>query len=168
MQSFDIETTSDGKQEKLVAVNRTSLVVKGGRRFSFAALVVVGDGAGKIGVGYGKANEVPNAIQKASESGRRNTITIPLNGTTLHHEIVGRHGSTRVFMKPASDGTGIIAGSAARAVFEVMGIKNVLSKVIGSSNPMNVVKATINGLKQMKTPESVAEKRGKKVEEIVE
>lgn len=168
MQSFDIETTSDGKQEKLVAVNRTSKVVKGGRKFSFSAMIVVGDGHGKIGVGYGKANEVPNAIQKAAENGRRNTIIVSLNGTTLHHEIIGRHGSTRVFMKPASDGTGIIAGGPARAVFEVVGVKNVLSKVIGSSNPMNVVRATINGLQQMKTPETVAEKRGKTVEEIVE
>lgn len=168
MQSFDTDTTSDGKKEKLVAINRTSVVVKGGRRFSFAATVVVGDGHGKIGLGYGKANEVPNAINKASESGRRNTVTIPLNGTTLHHEVVGRHGSTRVFMKPASDGTGIIAGSAARAVFEMVGVQNVLSKVIGSSNPMNVVKATINGLRQIKTPEIIAEKRGKTVEEILE
>ncbi|MBA2654477.1 MAG: 30S ribosomal protein S5 [Gammaproteobacteria bacterium] len=156
------------KTDKLVYVNRTSKVVKGGRKFSFSAIVVVGDGNGEIGYGNGKANEVPAAIQKAMESARRNRVRIAMKGSTLQHEIIGRHGATKVFMKPASDGTGIIAGSAMRAVFEVMGIKNILSKVIGSSNPMNVVRATINGLTSMATPETIADKRGKTVEEIVE
>lgn len=156
------------KTDKLVYVNRTSKVVKGGRKFSFSAIVVVGDGSGEIGYGNGKANEVPAAIQKAMESARRNRVRIAMKGNTLQHEIIGRHGATKVFMKPASDGTGIIAGSAMRAVFEVMGIKNVLSKIIGSSNPMNVVRATINGLTSMSTPEAIAEKRRKTVEEIVE
>ncbi len=156
------------KTDKLVYVNRTSKVVKGGRKFSFSAIVVVGDGDGEIGYGSGKANEVPAAIQKAMESARRNRVRIIMKGSTLQHEVIGRHGSTRVFMKPASDGTGIIAGSAMRAVFEVMGVKNVLSKVIGSSNPMNVVRATVNGLVSMATPDSIAEKRGKTVEEILD
>lgn len=156
------------KTDKLVYVNRTSKVVKGGRKFSFSAIVVVGDGDGEIGYGCGKANEVPAAIQKAMESARRNRVKISMKGSTLQHQIIGRHGSTRVFMKPASEGTGIIAGSAMRAVFEVMGVKNVLSKIIGSSNPMNVVRATVDGLVKMATPESIAEKRGKTVEEILE
>lgn len=162
------ESNTIEKTDKLVYVNRTSKVVKGGRKFSFSAIVVVGDGNGEIGYGIGKANEVPAAIQKAMESARRNRVRIIMKGTTLQHQLIGRHGATKVFMKPASDGTGIIAGSAMRAVFEVMGIKNVLSKVIGSSNPMNVVRATINGLTNMSTPESIAEKRNKTVEEIVE
>jgi small subunit ribosomal protein S5 len=156
------------KSDKLVFVNRTSKVVKGGRKFSFSAIVVVGDFDGEIGFGTGKANEVPAAIQKAMESARRNRVRILLKGNTLQHEVIGRHGSTRVFMKPASEGTGIIAGSAMRAVFEVMGVKNVLSKVIGSSNPMNVVRATVEGLISMATPEAIAQKRGKTVEEILE
>lgn len=156
------------KTDKLVFVNRTSKVVKGGRKFSFSAIVVVGDFDGEIGFGTGKANEVPAAIQKAMESARRNRVRILLKGNTLQHEVIGRHGSTRVFMKPASEGTGIIAGSAMRAVFEVMGVKNVLSKVIGSSNPMNVVRATVEGLINMATPEAIAQKRGKTVEEILE
>lgn len=156
------------KNDKLVFVNRTSKVVKGGRKFSFSAIVVVGDFDGEIGYGTGKANEVPAAIQKAMESARRNRVRITLKGNTLQHEVIGRHGSTRVFMKPASEGTGIIAGSAMRAVFEVMGVKNVLSKVIGSSNPMNVVRATVEGLINMATPEAIASKRGKTVEEILE
>ncbi len=156
------------KTDKLVFVNRTSKVVKGGRKFSFSAIVVVGDYDGEIGYGTGKANEVPAAIQKAMESARRNRVRVLLKGNTLQHEVIGRHGSTRVFMKPASEGTGIIAGSAMRAVFEVMGVKNVLSKVIGSSNPMNVVRATVEGLINMATPEAIAQKRGKTVEEILE
>lgn len=156
------------KTDKLVYVNRTSKVVKGGRKFSFSAIVVVGDGEGEIGYGCGKANEVPEAIKKAMESARRNRVRINMKGNTLQHEVIGRHGATRVFMKPASQGTGIIAGSAMRAVFEVMGIKDILSKVIGSSNPMNVVRATVDGLVNMSTPESIARKRGKTVEEIME
>jgi small subunit ribosomal protein S5 len=156
------------KTDKLVFLNRTTKVVKGGRKFSFSAIVVVGDGEGEIGYGIGKAHEVPSAIQKAMESARKNRVHIIMNGSTLQHEIIGRHGATKVFMKPASEGTGIIAGSAMRAVFEVMGIKNILSKVIGSSNPMNVVRATINGLTSIATPEAIAQKRGKTVAEIAE
>lgn len=156
------------KTDKLVYVNRTSKVVKGGRKFNFSAIVVVGDGNGEIGYGCGKASEVPSAIQKAMESARRNRVRILMKNSTLQHEIIGRHGATKVFMKPASDGTGIIAGSTMRAVFEVMGIKNILSKVIGSSNPMNVVRATIDGLVNMSNPDSIALKRGKTVEEILE
>jgi small subunit ribosomal protein S5 len=164
----EIDSLTIEKTDKLVYVNRTSKVVKGGRKFSFSAIVVVGDGNGEIGYGCGKANEVPAAIQKAMESARRNRVRVPLKGSTMQHEIIGRHGATKVFMKPASEGTGIIAGSAMRAVFEVMGIKNILSKVIGSTNPMNVVRATVDGLVNMSTPESIAEKRGKTVEEILE
>lgn len=167
MASFDLSTKSDGLLEKLVAVNRNAKVVKGGRIFSFSAITVVGDGKGRIGVGRGKAREVSAAIQKAMESARRNMIRIELNGTTLHHEIISKHGASKVFMKPASQGTGIIAGGAMRAVFEVLGIQNVLSKTIGSSNPVNVVWATIKGLREMVSPALIAEKRGKKVEEIV-
>jgi small subunit ribosomal protein S5 len=156
------------RREKLVFINRTSKVVKGGRKFSFSAIVVVGDGEGEIGYGIGKANEVPAAIQKAMESARKNRVRILMKGATLQHQLVGRWGATKVFMKPASEGTGIIAGSAMRAVFEVMGVRNILSKVIGSSNPMNVVRATINGLVNMSSPEAIAEKRGKTVEEILE
>ncbi|GJM06322.1 MAG: 30S ribosomal protein S5 [marine bacterium B5-7] len=168
MASFDQSTKSDGFQEKLVRVNRVAKVVKGGRIFSFSALVVIGDGKGRLGMGFGKSREVPAAIQKALESARRNLVTINLKDTTLYHEIVGRHGATRVFMKPASEGTGIIAGGAMRAVFEVLGVQNVLAKCIGSSNPMNVVHATINGLQRMATPEAIAEKRGISVAKIYE
>lgn len=168
MATFDQSTKSDGFLEKLVGVDRHAKVVKGGRIFSFAALVVVGDGKGRIGIGRGSAREVPIAIQKAMERARRNMLHIELNGTTLYHEIVARHGSTKVFMKPASEGTGIIAGGGMRAVFEVLGVKNVLAKTIGSSNAMNVIKATLRGLSQMTSPEAVAEKRGKTVSEIYE
>ena len=153
--------------EKLVAMNRTAKVVKGGRKFRFSALVVVGDGNGRVGFGFGKANEVPVAIQKATDSAHRNVIRVDLKGQTLQHEIVVRHGASKVLMKPASEGTGIIAGNAMRAVFEVVGIKNVLAKCIGSSNPVNVVRATIKGLANMVTPESIAEKRGKTVHEVM-
>lgn len=166
--SFDIETTSDGIQEKLVTVNRVAKVVKGGRIFSFTALVVIGDGRGKLGVGYGKSREVPSAIQKAMENARRNMVQIELNGNTLQHSITARHGASKVLMKPASEGTGIIAGNAMRAVFEVMGVKNVLAKCLGSSNPVNVVRATVNGLLSMTSPAAIAEKRGKTVAQITE
>lgn len=166
--AYDNESTAVEKTDKLVYVNRTSKVVKGGRKFSFTAIVVVGDENGEIGYGAGKANEVPIAIQKAKESARKNRVRIALNDSTIQYEIRGRHGATEVFMKPASKGTGIIAGGPARAVFEVMGVKNILSKVIGSTNPMNVVRATINGLTSMSTPELIAEKRGKSVQEIME
>jgi len=165
--SYDESTNTDGYIEKLVCVDRHSKVVKGGRKFSFAATVVVGDGKGKVGVGRGKGPEVPGAIQKAMESARKNMVTVQLNGGTLFCEIEARHGASKIFMKPASEGTGIIAGGAMRAVFEVVGVHNVLAKSNGSTTPNNVILATINGLKAMATPEKVAEKRGKKVEELV-
>jgi small subunit ribosomal protein S5 len=167
--ALNIETapSSDGLQEKLVAVNRVAKVVKGGRQFGFTALTVVGDGAGRVGFGYGKAREVPAPIQKAMEKARRNLVRIPVSGVTLHYAIMGRHGSAKVFMQPASEGTGIIAGGAMRAVFEVVGIKDVLAKCVGSRNPINVVRATINTLRAMSAPETVASKRGKTVEQIL-
>ena len=167
MRNVGSDTTSDGIQEKLVAVRRTAKVVKGGRVFGFSALVVAGDGEGKVGFGLGKAKEVPVAIQKATENARRNMIQVQLKGSTVYHPIKATHVSTTVLMMPASEGTGIIAGSAMRAVFEVMGVENILSKCIGSTNPINVVYATLKGLQQMETPESMAAKRGKKIEEIV-
>lgn len=155
-------------QEKLVQVNRVAKVVKGGRIFGFTALTVVGDGKGKVGFGRGKAREVPVAIQKAMDSARKNMINVPLNGTTLQYPINARHGSANVYMQPASDGTGIIAGGAMRAVLEVAGVQNVLAKCYGSTNPVNVVRATFEGLKAMQAPEDIAAKRGKTVEDILE
>lgn len=157
---------SDGFQEKLVTVSRNAKVVKGGRIFGFSALTVVGDGNGRIGVGRGKAKEVPVAIQKAMESARRNLVRIELNGTTLFHPIKAQHGASKVIMLPASEGTGMIAGNAMRAVFEVLGVQNVLAKCIGSTNPVNVVYATIKGLQQMTSPENVAAKRGKSIAQV--
>lgn len=165
--SVELSTKGDGFQEKLVAVRRSATVVTGGRKFSFSALTVVGDGKGRIGIGRGKAREVPIAIQKAMENARRNLMRIELNGDTLYHPVESRHGASKVIMMPASEGTGIIAGSSMRAVFEVLGIHNVLAKCIGSTNPVNVVRATIKGLHQMSSPERVAAKRGKKVAEII-
>lgn len=162
-----VEDKNEGFQEKLVQVNRVAKVVKGGRIFAFTALTVVGDGAGKVGFGSGKAREVPVAIQKALEAARRNMIKVDLNGTTLQHAINAQHGASRVYMQPASDGTGIIAGGAMRAVLEVAGVQNVLAKCYGSTNPMNVVRATVRGLASMKSAEDVAAKRGKTVEEIL-
>src|SRR5579872_6446689 len=167
MASYDQSTKSDGLQEKLVAVSRNAKVVKGGRIFSFSAVTVVGDGNGRIGIGRGKAREVPVAIQKSLDNARKNMRHVVLKGGTLHYEVKGKHGATRVFMKPASDGTGIIAGGAMRAVFEVLGVKNVLAKIGGSTNPVNVVRATLNALENVATPDYVAAKRGKTVEEIV-
>ena len=160
------DTAADGLQEKLVHVNRVVKVVKGGRIFGFTALTVVGDGNGKIGFGYGKAREVPVAIQKAMEKARKNLVKIELNEGTLQYPIDAHFGAAHVFMKPASEGTGIIAGGAMRAVFEVVGVKNVLAKCIGSRNPINMVRATIKGLSEMNSPEMIAAKRGKSVEEI--
>jgi small subunit ribosomal protein S5 len=165
---FDRTTKSDGLQEKLIAVSRHAKVVKGGRKFSFKVLVVVGNGKGLIGIGVGKASEVPVAIQKALENARKNTRNIILNGDTLYYEMTGKHGASKVFMKPASEGTGIIAGGAMRAVLEVLGVKNVLAKILGSTNPINVVRATINALENISTPEIVAAKRGKTIEQITE
>ena len=168
MRNVGADTTTDGIQEKLVGVRRTTKVVSGGRIFSFSALVVVGDGVGKIGFSLGSAREVPVAIQKATERARRNMVQIPLRDKTVYHAIRATHGASIVLMMPAPEGTGIIAGSAMRAVFEVMGVENILAKCIGASNPINVVRATINGLLQMETPESMAEKRGKTIAEIME
>ena len=153
--------------EKLIAVNRVSKVVKGGRIFSFTALTVVGDGNGRVGFGYGKAREVPAAIQKAMEKARRNMVDVDLNGNTLQHPIKGRHSGSKVYMQPASEGTGIIAGGAMRAVLEVAGVQNVLSKCYGSTNPINVVRATVNALTEMNSPAGIAAKRGLSVEEIL-
>ena len=153
--------------EKLVAVNRVAKVVKGGRQFGFTALTVIGDGNGKIGFGYGKAKEVPLAIQKAMEKAKRSMVKVPIINGTIHYSLVGRHGAARVYMQPASEGTGIIAGGAMRAVFEVLGIHNVLAKCIGTTNPINVVRATINGLTSVQSPQYVSNKRGKKIEDIV-
>lgn len=168
MAKFEAQQAGDDLIEKLINVNRVAKVVKGGRIFSFTALTVVGDGDGKIGFGYGKAREVPAAIAKAMEQARRNMITVDLKGSTLHHPITARHGAAKVYMAPASDGTGVIAGGAMRAVFDAVGVHNVLAKCIGSSNPINVVRATLNGLKNMASPEQVAAKRGMKVQEILD
>jgi small subunit ribosomal protein S5 len=153
--------------EKLVAVNRVAKVVKGGRQFGFTALTVVGDGKGKVGFGYGKAREVPVAIQKAMQAARKNLSTVALKNATLHYPLTGKHGATRVYMQPAADGTGLIAGGSMRAVFECAGVRNVLAKSHGSRNPINVVRATMNALNSAQSPEEVAAKRGKSVEEII-
>jgi small subunit ribosomal protein S5 len=168
MASFNPKAEGDELLEKLISVNRVAKVVKGGRVFGFGALTVVGDGKGRVGYGTGKAREVPVAIQKAMESARKNMIDVRLKGTTLQYPMIGRHGAAHVYMQPASDGTGIIAGGAMRAVFEVVGVQNVLAKCIGTNNPINVVQATINGLSRMVDAELVAAKRGKTVEEILE
>ena len=167
MAQQDNAASKDDFIEKLVAVNRVAKVVKGGRQFGFTALTVVGDGNGTIGFGYGKAKEVPLAIQKAMDKARKNMKAVPLKGDTLQHAITGIHGAANVYMQPASDGTGIIAGGAMRAVFEAVGVKNVLAKINGTRNPINVVRATINGLSSMSSPDYVAAKRGKKIEEIL-
>lgn len=164
--SYSLKTESDGIEEKLVNVRRVAKVVQGGRIFGFSAVVVVGDGKSRVGIGLGKAREVPAAIQKALEKARRRMKKVNINGDTIFREITSKHGATKVFMKPASEGTGVIAGGPMRAVFEVLGIKNVLAKVMGSTNPINVVKATVKGLQNIESPEYVAEKRGKRVEEI--
>jgi len=166
-QQDNYNQNSDGYIEKLVTINRVAKVVKGGRQFGFTALTVVGDGNGRVGLGYGKAREVPLAIQKAMEKARRDMKQVTLNDGTLQYPLKGRHGAARVYMQPASEGTGIIAGGAMRAVFEAVGVRNVLAKIIGTNNPINVVRATINGLSTMQNPESVAAKRGKSVAEII-
>lgn len=158
---------SEGFVEKLIEVKRVAKTVKGGRIMSFTALTVVGDGNGKIGFGRGKAREVPAAIQKALDAARRNMIQVELNGTTVQHPITAKHGGSKVYMQPASEGTGVIAGGAMRAVLEVAGVENILAKCYGSTNPVNIVNATYKGLKSMTTPERVAAKRGKSVEEIL-
>lgn len=153
--------------EKLVTVNRVAKVVKGGRQFGFTALTVVGDGQGRVGFGYGKAREVPIAIQKAMQAARKNMIKLNLHNDTLQYAKKGRHGATYVYMQPASEGTGVIAGGAMRAVFECAGVRNVLAKSYGSRNPINVVRATIGALSEIHSPKAVAAKRGKKVREIL-
>jgi small subunit ribosomal protein S5 len=162
------DESKDGIREKMVAVNRVTKVVKGGRILGFAALAVVGDGDGGLGMGKGKAREVPVAIQKAMEEARKKLFKVSLKGGTLHHAVIGTHGAAKVVMQPASEGTGIIAGGPMRAVFEVMGVTNILAKCIGSTNPYNVVRATLNGLSEMNSPSEIALKRGKSIEEILE
>ncbi len=165
--AYNEKENEEGIQEKLVQVNRVAKVVKGGRIFGFTALTVVGDGNGRVGYGRGKAREVPLAIQKAMESARRNMITVDLNGSTIQYPITANHGASKIYMQPASEGTGVIAGKTMRAVLEVAGVQNVLAKSYGSTNPINVLRATFKGLQEMRSPESVAEKRGKSVEEII-
>ncbi len=162
------QTPADGFIEKLVGIRRVAKVVKGGRVFGFSALTVVGDGQGRIGFGQGKAREVPIAIQKAMDEARKNMQSVALDGHTLQHPVTSRHGAAKVFMQPASDGTGVIAGGAMRAVFDAVGVHDVLAKSMGSTNPLNVVRATVKGLTEMNSPDSVAAKRGKTVEEIME
>jgi small subunit ribosomal protein S5 len=154
-------------QEKLVQINRVAKVVKGGRIFGFTALAVVGDGKGKVGFGRGKAREVPIAIQKAMESARRNMIEVELNEGTIQYAVKANHGASKIYMQPASEGTGVIAGGAMRAVLEIAGVHNVLAKCYGSTNPVNVVRATFKGLRDMSAPNAIAAKRGKTVEEIL-
>jgi small subunit ribosomal protein S5 len=161
------EKRDDGLIEKMISVNRVTKVVKGGRIMGFAALTVVGDGDGRVGMGKGKSKEVPLAVQKAMDEARRNLTKVSLKSGTLHHTVIGKHGAAKVLMQPASEGTGIIAGGAMRAVFEAAGVRDVLAKCIGSSNPYNVVRATLNALNAMNSPSQIAAKRGKTVDEIL-
>ena len=159
--------SDDGLKEKMIAVNRVTKVVKGGRILGFAALTVVGDGDGKVGMGKGKSKEVPAAVQKAMEEARRNMVKVSLKNGSIHHNVFGQHGAARVMMGPAPKGTGIIAGGPMRAVFEVMGVTDIVAKSLGSSNPYNLVRATLDALKNISTPAEVAAKRGLTVEEIL-
>ena len=162
-----MENTVAELKEKVVAINRVAKVVKGGRTFRFSALVVVGDGNGHVGVGNGKAAEVPDAIKKAIDDARKNLKEVPVVGTTIPHEFIGKFGSARVMLKPAVEGSGVIAGGSARAVLELAGYKDIKTKVLGTNNPRNVVYATMNGLENMRTVEQIAKKRGKKVSDIL-
>lgn len=166
MAKRDEKGSGDDFIEKLVAVNRVAKVVKGGRQFGFTALTVVGDGKGRVGFGYGKAREVPLAIQKAMQSARNSLERVSLQDHTLHYQMIGNHGATKVYMQPASEGTGVIAGGAMRAVFEAAGVRNVLAKSYGSRNPINLVRATINALRSAQSPDRIAAKRGKSVADI--
>ena len=159
--------SADDLLEKLVAVNRVAKVVKGGRQFGFTALTVVGDGKGRVGFGYGKAREVPLAISKAVDDAKKNIFEVPKKGTTITHEVLGRSDAARVLLRPASEGTGVIAGGGVRAVLELAGIRDILAKSLGNPNPVNLLKATVNGLKQLRRPEEVARIRGKAVSEIL-
>jgi small subunit ribosomal protein S5 len=167
-QQAQTEERDDGMREKMVSINRVTKVVKGGRILGFAALTVVGDGDGAVGMGKGKAREVPVAVQKAMEEARRKLTKVNLKDGTLHHTVIGRHGATKVLMSPAPSGTGVIAGGPMRAVFEVVGVTDVVAKCIGSTNPYNLVRATLNGLQAVSTPAEIAAKRGKSVQEILE
>ena len=166
VQAKDQTQADDGLREKMIAVNRVTKVVKGGRIMGFAALTVVGDGDGRIGMGKGKAREVPVAVQKAMDQARRSMVRIPIKDGTLQHSVTGKHGAASVLMSPAKDGTGVIAGGPMRAVFDVMGVQNVVAKSLGSSNPYNLVRATLDGLRKQSTPSDIAAKRGKSVEDI--
>ena len=166
-QKMQSDKPDDGMREKMIAVNRVTKVVKGGRIMGFAALAVVGDGDGRIGMGKGKSKEVPVAVQKAMEEARRKMIKVTLKNGTLQHMVHGRHGASSVMMIPAKEGTGVIAGGPMRAIFEVMGVTNVVAKSHGSTNPYNMVRATLDGLAKMSTPSEIAAKRGKSVEEIL-
>jgi small subunit ribosomal protein S5 len=167
MRGAQSEPRGDGLKEKMISINRVTKVVKGGRILGFAALVVVGDGDGSVGMGKGKAREVPVAVQKAMDEARRKMVKVRLKNGTLQHAVMGKHGAATVYMQPASEGTGIIAGGPVRAVFEVVGVSNVLAKCLGSTNPYNVVRATLNGLQAMNSPAEIAAKRGKTVEELM-
>ncbi|KPK39914.1 MAG: 30S ribosomal protein S5 [Gammaproteobacteria bacterium SG8_47] len=168
MVSFDSAQNVDELQERLIAVRRVAKVVKGGRQFGFSALTVVGDGNGRVGMGRGTAREVPVAISKAMENARKNMVEVKLKGGTVQYPMTAEYGAAKVYMQPASEGTGVIAGGAMRAVFDVVGVRDILAKCIGTNNPINVVRATLKGLAQMTSPEDVAAKRGKSVEEILE
>jgi len=168
MSNERFDNRNENLQERLISVRRVAKVVKGGRQFGFSALTVVGDGNGRIGLGRGKAREVPLAVQKALENARRDLTSVELSDGTLHYPLIGRHGAARVVMRPASEGTGIIAGGTMRAVFEVVGVRNILAKVIGTTNPVNVARATISGLRSVVSPETVAAKRGKSLGDLTD